>query len=43
VGRYNFQFNDTWQGRRYSIKQVAPVVADEPKEIVVVTVYTFYF
>ena len=41
--RYNFEFNRTWQGRRYAIKQVAPVVAEEPDELVVVTVYTFYF
>ena len=41
--RYNFEFNQTWQGRRYAIKQVAPVVAGEPDELVVVTVYTFYF
>ncbi|MGI9015252.1 MAG: DUF4258 domain-containing protein [Phycisphaerales bacterium] len=41
--RYNFQFNAEWQGRRYAIKQVAPVVAEEPSELVVVTVYTFHF
>jgi hypothetical protein len=41
--RLNFQYNAMWQGRFYAIKQVAPVVADEPDEIVVVTVYTFYF
>lgn len=41
--RYNFEFNQAWHGRRYAIKQVAPVVAEEPSELVVVTVYTFYF
>ncbi len=41
--RYNFAFNSTWQGRHYAIKQVAPVVAEEPGELVVVTVYTYYF
>lgn len=41
--RYNFAFNQMWQGRRYAIKQVAPVVAEKPNEIIVVTVYTFYF
>ena len=31
------------RGRRYAMKQVAPVVAESPDELVVVTVYTFYF
>ena len=37
--RLNLQFNATWQGREYEIKQVAPVVVETPDEIVVVTVY----
>jgi Domain of unknown function (DUF4258) len=41
--RYNFAFNRFWQGKHYLIKQVAPVVKDEATEIVVITVYTFYF
>ena len=41
--RYNFSFGQTWQGRPYAIKQVAPVVKEEDAEIVVITVYTFYF
>ena len=41
--RYNFAFNSKWQGRPYPIKQVAPVIQAEPNEIVVITVYTFYF
>ena len=41
--RYNFRFNQTWQGKHYPIKQVAPVVKDEANETVVITVYTFYF
>jgi hypothetical protein len=41
--RKNFQFDEVWRGRRYRIKQVAPVVAEEPDRLVVVTVYTFYF
>ena len=41
--RTNFQYNGKWQGRFYRIKQVAPVVQEEPNEIVVITVYTFYF
>jgi len=31
------------QGRPYAIKQVAPGVKEEDAEIVVITVYTFYF
>ena len=41
--RENFQFNGDWNGRRYAIKQVAPVIKEEANEIVVITVYTFYF
>ena len=41
--RLSFEYNAEWAGRRYSIKQVAPVVAEESDQIVVVTVYTFFF
>jgi hypothetical protein len=41
--RYNFVFNRKWQGKHYSIKQVAPVITEEANETVVITVYTFYF
>ncbi len=41
--RYNFAFGQNWQGRPYAIKQVAPVIKEEAAEIVVITVYTFYF
>jgi hypothetical protein len=41
--RYNFAFNRKWQGKHYAIKQVAPVIKEEADEIVVITVYTFYF
>jgi hypothetical protein len=41
--RYNFPFSGTWQGKRYAVKQVAPVIRDEANETVVITVYTFYF
>ncbi|XSG86421.1 MAG: DUF4258 domain-containing protein [Methylohalobius sp. ZOD2] len=41
--RANFPFNSSWQGKLYRNKQVAPVIAEEPGEIVVITVYTFYF
>ncbi|MDI6738867.1 MAG: DUF4258 domain-containing protein [Candidatus Edwardsbacteria bacterium] len=41
--RYNFAFGKAWQGWPYAIKQVAPVIQEEVNEIVVITVYTFYF
>lgn len=41
--RYNFAFGKMWQGQPYAIKQVAPVITEEATEIVVITVYTFYF
>ena len=41
--RKNFTFNGWWRGRRYAVKQVAPVVAEEANKFVVVTVYVYYF
>jgi hypothetical protein len=41
--RFNFAFAKTWQGKPYAIKQVVPVIKEEHREIVVITVYTFYF
>lgn len=41
--RHNFAFDGRWQGRYYGLKQVAPVVAEEENELVVITVYTFFF
>ena len=41
--RYNFPFGRKWQGKPYAIKQVAPVIMEKTDEIVVITVYTFYF
>jgi hypothetical protein len=41
--RHNYAFNRKWQGKLYRIKQVAPVIKEEANEIVVITVYTFYF
>jgi hypothetical protein len=41
--RLNLSYHAFWQGKFYAVKQVAPVVAEAQNEIVVVTVYTFYF
>lgn len=41
--RKDFAFGREWNGRFYTTKQVRPIFADEPGEIVVVTVYSYYF
>lgn len=41
--RKNFQYNRQWGGRSYAIKQVLAIVVEERDQLVVVTVYTFYF
>lgn len=41
--RKNFRFDREWRGRNYRIKQVAPVVVQESDNVVVITVYAFYF
>lgn len=41
--RKNFAFSNQWRGKHYAIKQVAPVVAEEPNRLVVVTVFVYYF
>jgi hypothetical protein len=43
MAKLNLQFGRSWAGHIYPIKQVAPVFVIEESEIVVVTVYTFYF
>ena len=39
--RYNFPFDQTWQGTYYRIKQVAPVIKEEADEVVVITIHVF--
>ncbi len=41
--RLDFPFGQEWNGTGYATKQVRPVFVDDPAEIVVVTVYTYYF
>ena len=38
-----FQFNSVWNGTRYATKRVNPIFVDEAAEIVVITVYTYYY
>ena len=41
--RRDFSFNAEWSGHWYAVKQVRPIFVEEPNEIVVVTVYTYYY
>ena len=41
--RKNFLCDKEWNGKIYSTKQVRPIFVDEAEEIVVITVYTYYF
>jgi hypothetical protein len=41
--RRNFPFGKQWNRKVYATKQVRPIFVEEPTEIVVVTVYTYYF
>ncbi len=41
--RKDFPFNSDWNGKYYTTKQVRPIFVDEPTQIVVVTVYTYFF
>jgi Domain of unknown function (DUF4258) len=41
--RKDFRFGSVWAGRHYATKQVLAIVVDRSDELVVVTVYTFYF
>lgn len=41
--RKDYPFHAVWNGVHYSTKQVRPIFVDEPEEIVVVTVYVYYF
>ncbi len=41
--RKNFPFGSKWKGKHYELKQVMPIVVEDPEETVVVTVFVFYF
>ncbi|MDI6769597.1 MAG: DUF4258 domain-containing protein [Anaerolineales bacterium] len=41
--RKNFSYGQSWRGKHYAIKQVAPVVVEEAERFIVVTVFVFYF
>lgn len=39
----NFSYNAKWNGKFYKTKQVRPVFVEIDDEIVVVTVYTYFY
>lgn len=41
--RRNYRFRSEWNGIFYETKQVRPIFVEEKDEIVVVTVYVYYF
>ncbi len=41
--RKNFPYNQDWNGTFYATKQVRPIFVEEANEIVVITVYTYFF
>lgn len=41
--RKNFTYTSEWKGRFYATKQVMPIVVQEGADMVVITVYVFYF
>jgi hypothetical protein len=41
--RWNFSYQREWNGHWYATKQVRPVFVEEKDEIVVITVYTYFF
>lgn len=41
--RRNYPFEDEWNGVFYQTKQVRPIFVEEDMEIVIITVYVYYF
>ncbi|MEW6232887.1 MAG: DUF4258 domain-containing protein [Chloroflexota bacterium] len=41
--RKDFAYGQDWNGRFYATKQVRPIFVEETDEIVVVTIYVYYF
>ena len=39
----DFEFNNIWNSKFYKTKQIKPVFVEEEDDIVVVTVYTYFF
>jgi len=41
--RKDFSFGQVWNGQVYADKRVRPIFVETPAEIIVVTVYTYFF
>ncbi|MBI3734849.1 MAG: DUF4258 domain-containing protein [Chloroflexi bacterium] len=41
--RMNFPYGALWNGKMVATKQVRPIFVEEPDEIFVITVYTYFF
>jgi hypothetical protein len=41
--RKDLDFNQYWNNKYYSTKQIRPIFVEELDEIVVITVYVYYF
>ena len=41
--RLNLQYEQLWGEKWYPMKQVMPIVKEEGNELIVITVYVFYF
>ena len=41
--RRDFKFGRDWKGRVYATKQVRPIFVEQAGDILVVTVYVYYF
>jgi hypothetical protein len=41
--RKNFTFEAEWNKKYYATRQVRPIFVEEPDEVVVITVYVYYF
>jgi hypothetical protein len=41
--RKDYPYGREWNGRLYETEQVRPIFVEETEEIVVVTVYSYYF
>ncbi len=37
------EYDSDWNGRHYETKAIRPIFVDEPEEIVVITVYVYYY
>lgn len=41
--RKNFEYNKEWKNKFYTTKQVRPIFKELAEEIIVITIYIYYF